>query len=62
MIEALIDGERDTAVLADLAKAPMRKKISELTEALNGRFGNITLLSPNGFLLISTFSTGPSTS
>ena len=39
MIEALIDGERDPAVLADLARGVMRKKIPELTLACAGRFG-----------------------
>jgi transposase len=38
MIEALIAGERDAAVLADMAKARMRSKIPALTEALVGRF------------------------
>jgi transposase len=35
MIEALINGERDPAVLADLAKASMRKKIFDLRGALD---------------------------
>lgn len=39
MLEALIAGERDPAVLADLAKRRMRSKIPELIEALTGRFG-----------------------
>ena len=38
MLEALIAGERDSAVLADLAKRRLRSKIPQLTEALNGRF------------------------
>ena len=38
MIEALITGERDPAVLAEMAKARMRSKIPALTEALVGRF------------------------
>jgi transposase len=38
MLEALIAGERDSAVLADLAKSGMRKNIPVLTEALCGRF------------------------
>ena len=38
MLEALIAGERDPAVLADLAKRRMRSKIPLLTEALTGRF------------------------
>jgi transposase len=38
MLEALIAGERDPVVLADLAKRGMRQKIPALTEALRGRF------------------------
>ena len=38
MLAALIDGERDPRMLADLAKGRMRAKISELTEALIGHF------------------------
>ncbi|MGH3788755.1 MAG: hypothetical protein ACRDRG_19900 [Pseudonocardiaceae bacterium] len=38
MIEALIAGERDPAVLADLARGVMRKKIPQLTIACAGRF------------------------
>ena len=38
MLEALINGERDPAGLADLAKRRLRSKIPELTEALQGRF------------------------
>ena len=40
MIEALINGERDAAVPANLAQRRLRKKIPELTEALLGRFGD----------------------
>ena len=40
MIEALINGERDPAVLADLARGVMRKKIPDLTMACAGRFGD----------------------
>ena len=40
MIEALIDGERRPAVLADLAKGTMRSKIPDLSMALEGRFGD----------------------
>lgn len=39
MLEALIAGQRDPAVLADLAKRRLRSKIPALTEALTGRFG-----------------------
>lgn len=40
MIEALIAGERDPGILADLAKGVLRKKIPDLTMALAGRFGD----------------------
>jgi len=40
MLEALVEGERDPAVLAELAKRRLRAKIPELTEALQGRFGD----------------------
>jgi len=38
-LEALVDGERNPAVLAELAKRRLRSKIPALTEALTGRFG-----------------------
>lgn len=38
MLSALVDGERDATVLAELAKRRLRAKIPELTEALTGRF------------------------
>jgi transposase len=40
MLQALIDGQRDPAVLADFAKRRLRHKIPELTEALTGRFAD----------------------
>jgi transposase len=40
MIEALIAGERDPRVLADLARGVMRVKIPDLSMALAGRFGD----------------------
>jgi transposase len=40
MLEALIAGQRDPAVLADLAKQRLREKIPALTEALRGRFND----------------------
>jgi transposase len=40
MIEALIAGERDPRVLADLARGVMRKKIPDLSMALAGRFAD----------------------
>lgn len=39
MLEALISGQRDPNLLADLAKRRLRSKIPALTEALTGRFG-----------------------
>lgn len=39
MIEALIAGERDPEVLAEMAKGPMRRKIDRLGVALEGNFG-----------------------
>ena len=38
MLEALIAGERDPEVLADMALGQMRKKTAALKEALTGRF------------------------
>ena len=38
MLQGLIDGQDDPAVLADLAKRRLRSKIPALTEALTGRF------------------------
>ena len=38
MLEALIDGERDPQVLAELAKGTLRTKIPQLVDALTGRF------------------------
>jgi transposase len=39
MLNALIDGERDVEVLADLARGRMRPKIPDLQQAMVGRFG-----------------------
>jgi len=38
MLQALIDGDREPAALADLARRRLRHKIPELAEALTGRF------------------------
>ena len=38
MLAALVAGERDAAVMADLAHSALRRKIPDLTEALTGRF------------------------
>ena len=40
MLGALIQGQRDPAVLADMAKRRLRSKIPALTEALTGRFSD----------------------
>jgi transposase len=40
MLQALIDGERDPQVLADLAKQKLRLKHDALVEALTGRFND----------------------
>jgi len=39
MLRALVAGQRDPAVLAELAKGRLRGKIPELRQALRGRFG-----------------------
>jgi len=38
MIDALVGGQRDSAVLAEMAKGRMRSKIPQLQDALAGRF------------------------
>lgn len=40
MIEALISGQRDPKILADLARSSMRAKIGDLEQACLGRFGD----------------------
>jgi hypothetical protein len=39
MLAALVAGERDPQVLAELAKGKLRKKLPQLRQALRGRFG-----------------------
>jgi hypothetical protein len=39
MLNALVSGTEDPAVLADLAKGQLRKKLPQLRAALSGRFG-----------------------
>jgi transposase len=39
MLRALLAGERDPKVLAELARGRLRKRLPELREALRGRFG-----------------------
>ena len=50
MINALVAGERDPSVLAQLARGVMRKKIPELVMACDGRFtaahAQMCLLAP----------------
>ena len=38
MLAALVEGTRDPAALADLARSQLRKKLPQLREALEGRF------------------------
>lgn len=38
MLDALVDGERDPKVLADMAQGRLRQKIPDLIDALEGRF------------------------
>jgi transposase len=38
MLDAIVAGERDPVVLADMAKGRLRNKIAQLNEALTGRF------------------------
>jgi transposase len=40
MIEAMIEGERDPKVLAQMAKSVLRAKIPQLEEAFSGHFGD----------------------
>jgi transposase len=40
MLAALVAGERDPGVLADLAKGKLRNKVPALRQALRGRFGD----------------------
>ncbi|AXA87893.1 hypothetical protein DDF83_13220 [Mycobacterium tuberculosis] len=68
MVEALIDGERRPAVLADLARGSMRSKIPDLQRALEGRFDDlIHVPAPKsdrfrGLLRLLTASSGTPTS
>jgi transposase len=40
ILKALVAGERDPKVLAELAKGKLRKKLPQLRQALRGRFGD----------------------
>jgi len=51
MMAALVEGTRDPALLADLAKGALRKKLPQLRAALHGRFG------PHHALLVGTILT-----
>ena len=42
MLAALVGGERDPEVLAELARGRLRSKLPQLRQALRGRFGTIT--------------------
>lgn len=57
MIEALIGGERDPHVLAQLAKGTLRRKIPDLTMALAGASSNTTPCWPACISTTSTIST-----
>src|SRR5215217_1439330 len=39
ILKALVAGERDPQVLAELAQGKLRKKLPQLRQALRGRFG-----------------------
>jgi hypothetical protein len=39
ILKALVAGERDPQVLAELAKGKLRNKLPQLRQALRGRFG-----------------------
>jgi transposase len=39
MLAALVCGDRDPQVLAELAKGKLRKQLPQLRQALQGRFG-----------------------
>ncbi len=57
MLQALIGGEHDPAVLADLAQRRLRAKIPTLTEALQGRFTeHHAFLARTHLALIDQFS------
>ena len=43
MLHALVAGERDPEVLAEMAKGALRRKIPELRQALRGRFRDHTM-------------------
>ena len=60
MIEAMIAGERDSVVLADMAKGVMRNKIDRLEVALEGNFGPTTPSSAARSSTTSTSWTPPS--
>ena len=62
MIDALIAGQRDPAVLAEMAKGRMRSKIPELKDALAGRFNEHHALLCRRCWPASTRPTPPSTS
>ena len=60
MLDALIAGTTDPALLADLARGKMRKKIPALREALEGRFEPLHALLIGAILAHLDFSTSRS--
>jgi hypothetical protein len=56
MLAAMIDGEDDSRVLADLAKSKLRRKIPQLTEALIGTSMTTTPVWPARSCTDSTWS------
>ncbi len=59
MLTALVDGERDPAVLADMARSKMRRKIPDPVEALICRFDDHHAMLP-GAMLTTLIVLGPS--
>jgi transposase len=59
MLQALMNGTTDPAVLAELARGKLRKKLPELRRALQGRFARIMPFSSSRSLRRSIFSTTP---
>ena len=62
MLDALVAGETDPDVLANLARRQMRKKIPALRDALEGMLTPITACGSARFCATSTSWTNRSTS
>ena len=58
MLQALVEGQRDPAALADLAKRRLRAKIPALTEALTGRFSEHHAFLTRMYLEVIVAETG----